>query len=567
MDYSIFYALCFWLSLIVLVTYVCTGLRKNANHVIMLAIVTIANGGYLALAISQNLQEAILANKLTYVGGCFFPVVVFLIVCELCNVKLHRMIVFLMYTLQSAMFACVCTIGYSNIYYETVKYHMDIEHNVAFLTKTYGFAHSFYLVTLCVYFAAAFIVLLYSLKKKSAVSYKTLAVLFINSALLVGIYVGERMWDLNMELMPFGYTMSFLSLTYILTQKDTYSISEYVYKMLEQNAKCGYLCVDKKLRYKGANDYLIDLFPDLKKLSLDKKIPNSGALIYQKINWVLDQIEKGAAESERVIRSGARYYSIRVNLLKKYRGVLFGYILELLDVTDNQNHLKMIEDYNKNLESEVNGKTQKIKEIQDRIIMSMAQMIESRDLSTGGHIKRTSSVVRVFSRRLFKSNMGFSQDFLYYVERSAPMHDLGKIAVDDVILRKQGRFTDEEYNIMKKHSEAGAGIVRNILAGVETEEFVEIAVNVAHYHHEKVDGTGYPKGLKGDEIPCEARIMALVDVFDALVSKRCYKDSFSYDKAASIIEESMGSHFDEALARVFLECRSELESLYNEFAE
>jgi len=131
------------------------------------------------------------------------------------------------------------------------------------------------------------------------------------------------------------------------------------------------------------------------------------------------------------------------------------------------------------------------------------------------------------------------------------MHDLGKIGVDDAVLRKQGRFTDEEYNIMKKHSEIGYHMVKEILSGVE-EEFVCVAENVAHYHHEKVNGKGYPHGLKGEEIPVEARIMALADVFDALASRRCYKDAFSFDKAFEIIEKDSGTHFDEKLARVFI---------------
>lgn len=147
--------------------------------------------------------------------------------------------------------------------------------------------------------------------------------------------------------------------------------------------------------------------------------------------------------------------------------------------------------------------------------------------------------------------------------KAAPMHDLGKIAVDDAILRKPGKFTDEEYEIMKSHSAAGAKIVANVLQEVDDLEFKQIAVNVAHYHHEKYDGKGYPCGLKGEEIPFEARIMALADVFDALVSKRCYKDSFSYDKAFQIIEESLGTHFDPLLGKAFIACRENLEALYN----
>ena len=147
------------------------------------------------------------------------------------------------------------------------------------------------------------------------------------------------------------------------------------------------------------------------------------------------------------------------------------------------------------------------------------------------------------------------------------MHDLGKIAIDDAVLRKPGKYTDAEYAEMKRHPAEGAKIVENILNGVEDESFVQIAKNIALYHHEKWNGKGYPTGLSGTDIPIEARIMALADVFDALVSKRCYKEAFSYDRAFAIIEESLGEHFDPELGAVFLSCRPQLEALYDNWSD
>jgi len=182
------------------------------------------------------------------------------------------------------------------------------------------------------------------------------------------------------------------------------------------------------------------------------------------------------------------------------------------------------------------------------------------------HIKRTSASVGIFAQYMLAHDNPYelSETFLNKVARAAPMHDLGKVSVEDSILRKPGKLTDEEYNAMKLHCEAGAKIVESILRGAEDDEFVNIAKNVAWFHHEKWNGTGSPKRLKGDEIPVEARIMALVDVFDALVSSRCYKQGYSYDKAFGIIEESLGSHFDPTLGKVFLDCRDLLEKLYDD---
>lgn len=235
-----------------------------------------------------------------------------------------------------------------------------------------------------------------------------------------------------------------------------------------------------------------------------------------------------------------------------------------VDIVSNDDFGELADAFN-DMSHALDEKNRKIIAIQDSIIKGMAVMVESRDNSTGGHISRTSDCVKVFMDKLVQTENGkkLSPEFCKAVIKAAPMHDLGKIAVDDAILRKPGRFTDEEYEIMKIHAAEGARIVESVLSQAEDEEFKNIAINVAHYHHEKWNGTGYPEKISGEAIPYEARIMALADVFDALVSKRCYKDSMSYDKAFQIIEESLGTHFDPGLGKVFMECRPELEELYN----
>ena len=205
-------------------------------------------------------------------------------------------------------------------------------------------------------------------------------------------------------------------------------------------------------------------------------------------------------------------------------------------------------------------KTKRLIAVQNSVLTGMATMVESRDNSTGGHIRRTSDCVRVFAGQL-----DLPKPFLEAIIKAAPMHDLGKIAVPDAILQKPGKFTDEEYEKMKSHSAQGAKIVEEVLSEVDDLEFKKIAINVAHYHHEKWDGSGYPDHLHAEQIPLEARIMALADVFDALVSKRCYKDSFSYDKAFQIIQKSLGTHFDPALGQRFINCRPKLEKLYDSY--
>ncbi len=237
-----------------------------------------------------------------------------------------------------------------------------------------------------------------------------------------------------------------------------------------------------------------------------------------------------------------------------------------IDVVSNDDFGILADSFN-DMSHSILEKNQHIADIQDSIIRGMAIVVESRDNSTGGHINRTSECVRVFVEKM-KADPQFSlsDSFVKNIIKAAPMHDLGKIAIDDAVLRKPGRFTPEEFEEMKKHADAGARIVREVLMETD-DEFKKIAENVAHYHHEKWNGSGYPCQIAGEEIPYEARIMALADVFDALVSKRCYKDSMDYDRAFAIIEDSLGTHFDPVLGKFFISCRQDLENLYNHLPE
>ncbi len=233
-----------------------------------------------------------------------------------------------------------------------------------------------------------------------------------------------------------------------------------------------------------------------------------------------------------------------------------------------------LEKYKNELEKENELKTEtliwhnrRMLAIQENAIIGMAGLIESRDQDTGEHVKRTSRYVELLTYAAQEA--GYCRDILTddYTElliKAAPMHDIGKIAVSDAILQKPGRLTDEEFEEMKKHTTAGGRIIVDVMSNIEEKRYIDIATQVAEAHHEKWDGSGYPKGLKGDEIPIGARIMAVADVFDALVSKRCYKEAMPMDKAFDIIKESGGSHFDPELARLFCEIRREVEAVHGE---
>ena len=212
----------------------------------------------------------------------------------------------------------------------------------------------------------------------------------------------------------------------------------------------------------------------------------------------------------------------------------------------------------------------KINKMQVQITSGLANLIESRDTETGEHVARTSAYVKLLAEQCKEE--GVYSDILtdHYIEllhTLAPMHDVGKILVSDKILCKPGKLTPEEFEEMKKHASMGGTVVRQVLNDVADEEYVNFACDIATYHHERWDGSGYPKGLKGEEIPLSARIMAVADVFDALVSKRCYKKAVPLDEAFKIMEEESGTHFDPKLIEVFLKNKEKYEEINSRFKD
>ena len=201
----------------------------------------------------------------------------------------------------------------------------------------------------------------------------------------------------------------------------------------------------------------------------------------------------------------------------------------------------------------------RVEKIQQSVISSLATVVEERDENTGEHIQRTSEYVRMLSDAMKADSryVSVSAEFLNNVQLAAPLHDMGKIRIPDAILNKPGRLTDEEYAVIKRHSAYGAEIIEKTLQVIEEEDYYNVAKNIARHHHERWDGKGYPDGLKGGEIPLEARIMALADVYDALVSKRVYKEAFSKEKACEILREGAGTQFDPDLTRLFLKSLGE----------
>ncbi len=211
---------------------------------------------------------------------------------------------------------------------------------------------------------------------------------------------------------------------------------------------------------------------------------------------------------------------------------------------------------------DVEKKGQEIAKLQNGLILVLADMVESRDQCTGDHVRKTAAYTKVIMDELRREGLHadvLTDEFVDDVVNSAPLHDVGKIQVSDALLNKPGKLTDEEFKKMQAHTTAGSEIISRAMTIVsEQSGYLDEAKNLAAYHHEKWDGSGYPTHLSGEQIPLSARIMAVADVFDALVSRRSYKQPFSVEDALQIIRDGMGTHFDPEVAQAFLNAEPEV---------
>jgi putative two-component system response regulator len=232
-------------------------------------------------------------------------------------------------------------------------------------------------------------------------------------------------------------------------------------------------------------------------------------------------------------------------------------------------HADFLRDQNEFLEQEVQERTREVVAIQDVTILAMASMAETRDPETGNHIRRTQFYVKALAERL-KEHPRFSavltDSYIKLLFKSAPLHDIGKVGIPDRILLKPGRFEPHEFEIMKTHTTLGRAAIEHAERSLGTPmAFLSIAKEIAYSHQEKWDGSGYPEGLAGEAIPVSARLMAVADVYDALISRRVYKDGMPHEKAVQLIVEGKGKHFDPDMVEAFIGLQEEFRAIAARF--
>ena len=564
---TIFYMSLFALSLLCSIAYNYIWHKGfDVNLTVIFTLIPISNIGYIMYYGAENLQEILLSQKVIYLGGCFLIYFMLMCILNLCQIAVGRWIRITLFSICVTMYITVLLIGYSDLYYTRVSF--EYVNGIPTLVREYGWMHTVFRVVVIAFFIAGMTAIVYSWLKKRQVPRSILTLLFIPEVVCMVCYFSVKIKGYEIELVPVGYVLAQITYIIIANRISLYDVGETAIDSMVRDQSIGYISIDLDYRYLGSNESAQKIIPELKQLAVDGVFGYRPA--ERKIRHFLENFKKDPGENAFVYTLHSDpddpeeecIFNVNVSDIL-IRNRKRGYIVTFKDDTANKKYIRLLDSYNEKLQTEVDIKTKSIVEMHDNLILSLAMMVESRDNSTGGHIRRTSEGVRILIDEIKKEGkLDLSEEFCEDVIKAAPMHDLGKIAVDDAVLRKPGRFTDEEYEKMKQHAAEGARVIHDILQNTDDDSFKTVAENVAHYHHERWDGSGYPEKLSGEDIPLEARIMAIADVYDALVSKRVYKEAFDFEKANAIIMEGMGTQFDPGLKTIYENSRPRLEEYY-----
>ena len=329
------YLIPFFLVVAMLVVIIAYGKTIDMKIVLLMLIVAIGNGGYFALAMSKNLEEAVLANKIAYVIGSFAPITIWLIVCSICRIHVPRVLCMVLYTIQFFIYMSACTVGYQKWFYETVEFHLG--RTGGYLTKTYGPMHVIYLISLFIYTLAGIVVAIYSLNRSNIVSRINVDILIFADLIAVGVYFLERVITLDIELNPMSFVISSVAMAVPMIKISIYSVYENKNFFNEEIEQAAYIVFSKSLKYMGCNECAEKMFPELIEWELERKIPGNGGRFNTFLRQPLQEyVDKG--EIERFVGHTYEYkgelYHYEIGALARDKKKTRGFFIKVSNVTD-----------------------------------------------------------------------------------------------------------------------------------------------------------------------------------------------------------------------------------------
>lgn len=521
---------------------------------LLVGAILVNNCGYTLEIAAPGKELALQAVRISYLAKPYIIYLMYIFVMEYCGFSVPKWGKRILFLLASFISVLVFTSDYNTLFYSHISFsysglfpHLILEHGVVYKLYTAFFA--FYFISM--FFACT----RYSLQHKSRLIRKQVFLLIL---MLIACMLGLLAFLLHLTAGYDSTVPAYIICTILLEQLiKRYKFFDSI-KLAKEEAiehmKDGLIVLDfdDQITYSNNRaqqllDFIKETHPD--PLAFIREQVQNNELIFVTTRFDTDCTQHEVYE--KCVYEGS--------LREIYHDdTKYATMIILAEITDRYY-------YTERLQTDVARKTKKVVAMQRSLIGSFATIIEARDGITGLHIKNTGNFVKVLTHAMLHDSRFASQmtdEYAEMVADAAHLHDIGKISIPDSILQKKGKLTDEEFAIMKSHPAEGARILDETLKGVESDEYFQIAHDMALYHHEKYDGTGYPEGLSGESIPLSARIMAVADVYDALRSSRHYKKGFTREKSIAILKESRGTHFDPDITDIFLDHIDEIENVF-----
>ena len=513
---------------------------RPQSYMLFLGIAMLINSvGYLFEITATTQEVALLATKLSYVGKVYIPPLALFFVLDYCRIKVPKVLVGLLTVVHTVVLVLVMTCEHHDLFYTTISFsreglfpHLVHMHGVVYVGYTaLVLCYAIWMLGVCMYrYRKA------ERKERDRISCLSLIVLLP----VLGLVLYLSGITMGYDATAVSYVWSGIILLVSIFRHDFFDTVNLAKNYVVENLSDGLVVLGNQGQFVYANAPALSIFPQL------------GGKEY---NEAVDELRMYCQKGKRLHHEDKVYTVTQKDIFQKRtrRGVMY----YLQDVTNSHNYTML-------LEKEVKNKSAELFESHHALVVSLANMVEARDGTTGLHIKHTSAYVEIIAKALQKKPKYrdiITYSYVTVLKEAAPLHDIGKISIEDAILRKEGALTPEELKSIQSHPTLGAQIIDTVLAEAEQSDFLITAREMAYCHHEKWDGSGYPQGLKGEEIPLSARIMAIADVYDALRSERSYKAAYSKEEAKSIILKQAGEQFDPELVVAFLESLDKIEAV------
>ena len=523
--------------------------RVNFYFMILLAIMCLANYGYLSIALSDSIEEALIANELCYLGGCFGPPIILCLITIVCNFDIKPIFRNIAFGYSFIVYGLILTTKYTKIYYQDTWLSEFM--GTSIIGQTNGWAYNLFYVILYGYIMIQVGLIVYTLVTKRSVSRKSLWIMLTLEIINIGSFIVGRLIHSNFEVMPFLYVVDSIFCVFLFFRGIEYNIEDNLIGAFVRQETYGYIMFNNRMEYMGCTPVALKLFPELEGCEVDKVIDREKC----SFGFILEKIDKLFDKKEEYFgfEAGEQHFECRIRRIWN-QGKATGYIVELCEDTDKWKYTKLISNYNSELEktrfemakkigeqtAELRQKEAAIGELYMQTVEALSDAVDAKDRYTSGHSDRVAYYARLIAERMGKTKE--EQDAVY---RAGLLHDVGKIRVPEEIINKPGKLTDEEYGIIKLHAITGYHILRGISGGDD------IAI-AAKYHHERYDGRGYPNGIQGENIPEIARILGVADAYDAMTSNRSYRKGLPQEVVRGEIEKGRGSQFDPVVADIML---------------